>query len=131
LPVGYYPDDVRANDYELNVDDGHAYAHHLFIEQSLTYTKEAGYMIFVIPDFLFDSDQSDKLHAYLQEHAHIVGVLRLPENAFKNERNGKSLLILQKKGSNTATPKQPLLVRLPSFKDTEAMSSIVEQMNSW
>ncbi|MEN1968209.1 class I SAM-dependent methyltransferase [Lentibacillus sp. N15] len=131
LPVGYYPDDIRAKDYALCADKGHSYAHHLFIEQSLNYMNEAGYAIFVIPDFLFDSDQSESLHTYLQQHAHIVGVLRLPESAFKSDKNGKSLLVLQKKGKHTATPKQPLLVHLPSFKNTKAMNDILDQMNSW
>lgn len=131
LPVGYYPDDIRANEFELKADKGHSYAHHLFIEQSMNYTKDGGYLIFVIPDFLFDSDQSDKLQAYLREYAHIVGVLRLPESAFKSEKNVKSILILQKKGQGTATPKQPLLVKLPSFKDTTAMNDILSQVNSW
>ncbi|SDQ42833.1 class I SAM-dependent methyltransferase [Virgibacillus salinus] len=131
LPVGYYPDDVRANDFELKADEGHSYSHHLFIEQSMNYTKEGGYSIFVIPDFLFDSDQSDKLHAYIQEYAHIIGVLRLPESMFKSEKNIKSILILQKKGKGTTAPKQPLLVKLPSFKDTTAMNDILGQMNTW
>ena len=131
LPVGYYPDDVRANDFELKADEGHAYAHHLFIEQSMYYTKAGGYLIFVIPDFLFDSDQSDKLHHYLQEYAHIIGVLRLPESVFKSEKNVKSILVLQKKGADTHAPKQPLLVNMPSLKNTKAMSDILEQMNTW
>ncbi|WP_164668360.1 class I SAM-dependent methyltransferase [Virgibacillus doumboii] len=131
LPVGYYPDDIRANEFELKADEGHSYSHHLFIEQSINYTKDGGYLIFVIPDFLFDSDQSDKLHAYLQEYAHIVGVLRLPESAFKSEKSVKSILILQKNGQGTSAPKQPLLVKLPSFKNTTAMNDILSQMNSW
>lgn len=131
LPVGYYPDDIRANDFVLKPDEGHAYAHHLLIEQSMYYTKAGGYLIFVIPDFLFDSDQSDKLHQYLQEYAHIIGVLRLPESAFKSEKNVKSILILQKNGPDTQAPKQPLLVNLPSFKNTKATADILEQMNTW
>src|SRR5690625_7123686 len=83
----------------------------------MNYTKDAGYLIFVIPDFLFDSDQSDKLHAYIQEYAHIIGVIRLPESAFKSEKNVKSILILQKKGEDTQALKQPLLAKLPSFKN--------------
>ncbi|TMN21177.1 class I SAM-dependent methyltransferase [Lentibacillus cibarius] len=131
LPVGYYPDDISANDYELKADEGYSYSHHLFIEQSINYTVPGGYLIFVIPEFLFDSDQSDKLHAYLQEKAHIVGVLQLPETAFKSEKNRKSILILQKKGSNTSAVRQPLLVQVPSFKNTKAMNDILAQMNSW
>lgn len=131
LPVGYYPDDIRANEYELKSDEGHSYSHHLFIEQSMKYTKEGGYLLFIIPDFLFDSDQSDKLHAFIQEYAHIVGVLRLPESAFKSKKNVKSILILQKKADGVSAPKQPLLVNLPSFNNTEAMNNILAQMNTW
>ncbi|GAB3791945.1 class I SAM-dependent methyltransferase [Virgibacillus kimchii] len=131
LPVGYYPDDIRASNYELKADQGHSYAHHLFIEQALNYTKESGYLIFVIPEFLFDSDQSDKLHRFLREYAHIVGVLRLPETAFASKQNIKSILILQKKGNNTQAPKQPLLAQVPSFKNTNALSRSLGQMNEW
>lgn len=131
LPVGYYPDDIRANNFQLQADEGHSYAHHLLIEQSINYTKEAGYLIFVTPDFLFDSDQSDKLHAYIQENAHIIGVIRLPESAFKSEKDIKSILILQKKGKDTQALKQPLLAKLPSFKNTPAMEDVLEQMNTW
>ncbi|MCF3943334.1 class I SAM-dependent methyltransferase [Oceanobacillus alkalisoli] len=131
LPVGFYPDDIRAGDYELKAEEGHSYAHHLFIEQSMTYTKEAGYLIFVVPDFLFESDQSDQLNRYLKEHAHIVGVLRLPESSFKSSRNVKSILVLQKKGVNTNSPKQPLLVQLPSLTSHNAMADILGQMNRW
>lgn len=131
LPVGYYPDDLRANDYELQAEKGHSYSHHLFIEQSLKYTREAGYLIFVIPDFLFDSDQSDKLNRYLQENAHIVGVLRLPESVFKSKKHVKSILVLQKKGEKTTGPKQPLLVQIPSLNNTNAMADILGQMNNW
>ncbi len=131
LPVGYYPDNVRASNFELKADEGHSYAHHLFIEQSINYTKEAGYLIFVIPEFLFDSDQSDKLHRYLREHAHIIGVLRLPETAFTTKKNIKSILILQKKGNNTIAPKQPLLAQVPSFKNTDAISNSLGKINEW
>ena len=131
LPVGYYPDDIRANNFELRADDGHSYAHHLFIEQGLNYTKEAGYLIFVIPEFLFDSEQSDKLHRYLREYAHILGVLRLPETAFTSKKNIKSILILQKKGKKTTSPTQPLLAQIPSFKNTNAMSKSLGQINEW
>lgn len=131
LPVGYYPDDIRASEYELKAESGHSYSHHLFIEQSLKHTKEAGYLIFVIPDFLFQSDQSDLLNRYLKEEAHIVAVLRLSESSFQSSRNVKSILVLQKKGTTTTGPKQPLLVQLPSLTNHHAMADILGQMNEW
>lgn len=131
LPVGYYPDDVNASQYKLKAEEGHSYAHHLFIEQSLTYTKEAGYLIILVPNFLFTSDQAEQLQTFLKEHAHIYGLLQLPESIFKSKANAKSILVLQKKGPGTATPKQPLLVQLPSFKNEKAMADIIGQMNTW
>lgn len=131
LPVGYYPDDIQASEFELKSDSGHSYAHHLLIEQSMKYTVNGGYLILVIPEFLFDSDQSDKLHNFLQKHAHIVGLIRLPDTAFKSEKNAKSILILQKKGKDTSTPKQPLLVQMPSLKNSNAMADILGKMNVW
>src|SRR5690625_2928248 len=131
LPVGYYPDDVRANEFELKAKEGHSYAHHLFIEQSLTYTKEDGYLIFLIPDNLFESDQAEQLHEFIQKHAQIIGVLQLPETAFKGQENKKSILILQKVGENTPEINQPLLALLPSFNNTDAMEDIIVKINQW
>lgn len=131
LPVGYYPNDVQANNYKLKAESGHSYAHHLFIEQSLNYLKEAGHALFLIPNFLFDSDQSDQLHAFLHEHVHTIGVLQLPESMFKNEKFGKSIYIVQKKGEQTKAPKQALMAKLPSFQNARAMNDIVGQINEW
>lgn len=131
LPVGYYPDDVQAAKFELQASEGHSYAHHLFIEQSLNYTKENGYLIFLIPEFLFESEQAEQLRVYLQGQAQIIGLLQLPETAFSSKGNRKSILILQKKGSETIEIKQPLLAVLPSFNETELMEDILVKINRW
>ncbi|WP_186578375.1 class I SAM-dependent methyltransferase [Aquibacillus kalidii] len=131
LPVGYYPDDVQANNYELKADSGHSYSHHLFIEQGLNYVKEGGYLLYVIPNFLFDSDQAEKLNNFLHKHAHIVGILQLPLSMFKSESNAKSIFILQKKGIETKAPKQVLMAQLPSFKDVASVDNILININQW
>lgn len=131
LPVGYYPDDIQASTYELKPEEGHAYAHHLFIEQSLKYTKKGGYVLLVIPEFLFESNQSQELQRFLQKHAHIIGLLQIAKSTFANKEHRKSIFILRKKGKNTEDVKQPLLVALPSFNDTQSMENILVQMNEW
>lgn len=131
LPVGYYPDDIQAQKFVLKAAEGHSYAHHLIIEQSLHYTKEGGYLLLIIPEFLFESDQSKALQLFIHDHAHIIGVLRLPGSAFTSEKNIKSILMLRKKGKEVHPPKQPLLVDMPSFNNKEAMKDIIDQMNSW
>ncbi|MBB6452116.1 site-specific DNA-methyltransferase (adenine-specific) [Salirhabdus euzebyi] len=131
LPVGYYPDDEQAKNFTLHAEEGHSFAHHLFIEQSLNYTLAGGYLFLIVPNFLFDSEQSDKLHSYLQEYAHIQGLLQLPLSMFKSEKNAKSILVLQKKGIKTTPPKKALMAQLPSFKNVQAMDKILNQINIW
>lgn len=131
LPVGYYPDDIQAETFELQKKEGHSYAHHLLIEQSLHYTKAGGYLVFVIPEHLFSTEESDTLNAFLQQHAHIIGIIQLAESTFKSKEHKKSIFILRKKGEETKDVKQPLLVQLPSFKDTKAMEDIMNKINQW
>ncbi|MBN6888000.1 site-specific DNA-methyltransferase (adenine-specific) [Cytobacillus horneckiae] len=131
LPVGYYPNDIRAADYELKADEGHSYAHHLFIEQSLRHVKPGGYLFFIVPNGLFESEQSPKLHEYLKNHAIIQGLLHLPLSLFKNEQAAKSIFIIQKKGKEVKPPKQALLVNLPSLSKANEVDKILKQVSGW
>ncbi|AAP11545.1 MULTISPECIES: class I SAM-dependent methyltransferase [Bacillus] len=131
LPVGYYPNEIGASEYKLKADEGMSYAHHLFIEQSVKHTKEGGYLFFLVPNFIFESDQAPKLHAFIKETCFIQGLLQLPVSMFKNEKNAKSIFVLQKKGANVTMPKQALLVELPKFSNMKAMEDIMDQLNAW
>src|SRR5699024_399299 len=131
LPVGYYPDEDRAADFHLQAEEGMSYAHHLFIEQGLTYTKPGGYLLFLIPEALFTSDQAGQLQEYLHEQAHIIGVFQLADSTFKGKEHKKSIFVLRKKAADSKNVKQPLLVMLPPLKETNAMEDILGQMNEW
>ncbi|PFJ13140.1 SAM-dependent methyltransferase [Bacillus cereus] len=131
LPIGYYPNEIGASEYKLKADEGMSYAHHLFIEQSVKHTKEGGYVFFLVPNFIFESDQAPKLHAFIKETCFIQGLLQLPVSMFKNEKNAKSIFVLQKKGPNVTMPKQALLVELPKFSNMKAMEDIMDQLNTW
>lgn len=131
LPIGYYPNEIGASEYKLKADEGMSYAHHLFIEQSVKHTKEGGYLFFLVPNFIFESDQAPKLHAFIKETCFIQGLLQLPVSMFKNEKNAKSIFVLQKKGPNVTMPKQALLVELPKFSNMKAMEDIMDQLNTW
>lgn len=95
------------------------------------YTKEGGYLIFIIPESLFQSEQADKLHAFMKKHAHIIGLLQLSDTLFKGKEQKKSIFILQKKGPETKEVKQPLLAMLPSFQDGPKMENMLVQINNW
>ncbi|ADK07219.1 TPA: class I SAM-dependent methyltransferase [Bacillus anthracis] len=131
LPIGYYPNEIGASEYKLKADEGMSYAHHLFIEQSVKHTKEGGYLFFLVPNFIFESDQAPKLHAFIKETCFIQGLLQLPVSMFKNEKNAKSIFVLQKKGPSVTMPKQALLVDLPKFSNMKAMEDIMDQLNTW
>ncbi len=131
LPVGYYPDDEQASKFLVRAEKGHTYAHHLFIEQSMNYTKDGGYLIFIVPNNLFDSEQSDFLHEYVQQTSQIVGLLQLPESAFTSKENAKSIAILQKKAEGMKVIKQPLLAMLPSFSEPKLMENMIVKINQW
>jgi site-specific DNA-methyltransferase (adenine-specific) len=131
LPVGYYPDDDNALNYELMPTEGHAYAHHLFIEQSMKHTKAGGYALFLVPANLFDSEQSSFLHPYLKNRTLIRAVIQLPDSLFKNAIHAKSLLILQKPyPEKTATP-DVLLAKVPDMTDKHAMALFLQKIDSW
>ncbi|TKI85936.1 class I SAM-dependent methyltransferase [Bacillus mycoides] len=131
LPIGYYPNEIVASEYTLKANEGMSYAHHLFIEQSVKHTKEGGYLFFLVPNFIFESDQAPKLHAFIKETCFIQGLLQLPVSMFKNEKNAKSIFVLQKKGQGVTMPKQALLVELPKFSNMKAMENIMDQLNTW
>ncbi|KPL57986.1 class I SAM-dependent methyltransferase [Rossellomorea vietnamensis] len=131
LPIGYYPNDLRAQDYELKADEGHSYAHHLFIEQSLKHTKDGGYLFFIVPNGLFESPHSAQLQGYLKEKADIQGFLQLPFSLFKNKNSAKSILILQKKKTGIKPPKEVLLSQLPSLSNQRALQDILSKIDQW
>jgi len=131
LPVGYYPYDDNAARFVLKTEKGHSYAHHLFIEQSLHYTKEGGYLFFLIPNTLFSSDQAEQLHAFVKENAVIQGLLQLPLSMFKNQQAAKSIFILQKKGKHAKQPKKVLLAELPKFSNKQAIQGMMRKIDEW
>ncbi|WP_046176701.1 class I SAM-dependent methyltransferase [Domibacillus indicus] len=131
LPVGYYPNDERAEAYRLKADSGHSYAHHLFIEQSLRHTKPGGHLLFIIPNGLFESTEAKKLQAFLTEEAYIEGVIQLPETLFKSRQAAKSILMIRKKAPGIQKPKEVLLAAMPSLTDKKATAAIIQKIDRW
>jgi site-specific DNA-methyltransferase (adenine-specific) len=131
LPVGLYPDDDNALNYELMPAEGHAYAHHLFIEQAMNHTKSGGHAIFIIPSNLFSSEQSSYLHPYLKKHTIIRAVIQLPESLFKNTSHAKSILILRKPFSEKTAIPDVLLAKVPDMTDRNAMALFLKKIDLW
>ena len=131
LPVGYYPNEDVALDYELCPSEGMSYAHHLFIEQSINYTKDGGYLFFIAPTHLFESEQSKQLHKYIQKHAWIQAIIQLPDTMFANKALEKSIVILQKQGADFKAPKEVLLAKVPNMQNKQALAMFFEKVKMW
>lgn len=131
LPVGYYPNEEVAIDYELCATEGMSYAHHLFIEQSMNYTKEGGFAFFLVPANLFETEQAKQLHKFIKGNAWIQAVIQLPGNLFTSRAHEKSILILQKQSTTLKAPREVLLAKVPNMSNREALAMFFEKVRMW
>lgn len=131
LPVGYYPVDERAKRFETSANEGHSYAHHLLIEQSITYLKDGGYGAFLVPSQLFETKEASTLLKMIQKRAFLQGMLQLPKELFKTESSYKSILLVQKKGNLAEQAKEVLLAQIPDFKNQQAMLRFMQEVEMW
>lgn len=131
LPVGYYPNDEVVKKYEVKASEGMTYAHHLFIEQSLTYVKEGGYLFFLVPDHIFESEQSPLLNKLITQKAWIQAVVQLPDELFSSKVHAKSLFILQKKNDSGKAVKEVLLAKVPNMKNIKALELFFAKVQKW
>lgn len=131
LPVGYYPNDEVAKKYEVKASEGMTFAHHLFIEQSLTYVKEGGYLFFLVPDHIFESEQAPLLNKLITQKAWIQAVVQLPDGLFSSKVHAKSLFILQKKNASGKAVKEVLLAKVPNMKNVKALELFFAKVQKW
>lgn len=128
LPVGFYPDDNIAARYEVASTQEHTYAHHLLMEQSLKYLKPDGYAIFLAPNDLLSSSQSDLLKKWLQKHAQIVAMIALPEALFGNAAYVKTIFVLKKQEEQAV---QPFVYALSDLQDQNDLLEFSEKFQNW
>ena len=128
LPVGYYPNDAIAQRYQVASPEGHTYAHHLLMEQSLKYLAKDGYAIFLAPNNLLTSEQSPLLKAWLQDQASVVATIALPTNLFGNPNQAKSIFILQKKGHLSGPT---FVYALQDLQNSEDLQAFVTAFKKW
>ncbi|MDQ0255025.1 site-specific DNA-methyltransferase (adenine-specific) [Evansella vedderi] len=131
LPIGLYPKEQVAKDYELASEEGKSFVHHLLMEQSFKHVKPGGFLFFVVPNFLFESEEAKNLHTFIKKEGYIYSFMQLPKTMFKSNSWGKSILVLRKKKAEINPPKQALLVELPSFSNESALSDMTKRISQW
>lgn len=128
LPIGFYPNDDIAKRYQVASAEGHTYAHHLLMEQSLKYLKKNGVAIFLAPVSLLTSQQSDLLKSWLKGYADVIAVITLPETIFGNSANAKSIFILQKQSN--VTP-ETFVYPLSDLQNRNVLTTFIENFQNW
>ena len=128
LPVGYYPDDAIASRYQVASPQGHTYAHHLLIEQSLKYLKPGGIAIFLAPNDLLTSEQSPLLKKWMKDHAQVLAMVTLPENVFRSANLAKTIFVLRKQEEAEV---QPFVYPLTDLQDQEDVMKFRESFQNW
>ncbi|WP_444684016.1 class I SAM-dependent methyltransferase [Alkalicoccus luteus] len=131
LPAGYYPDDETASGFLVKAEEEKTYVHHLLIERSIRHVKEGGFLVLLVPNQLFHSNQAAQLQEMIRKSAHIYAVLQLPETMFKTRGSGKSMLILRKKKDGIVPPSQALLAEMPSFTKEAALADMMKRISGW
>lgn len=131
LPVGYSPLDERAKTFKTAAAEGHSYAHHLLIEQSLKLLAPGGLGLFFVPSDLFQSKEAATLTEWLAKATYFQGLLNLPKDFFASESARKAMLIIQRPGGQAVRAKQVLLGDFPALNDEEAFSQFLANVKTW
>ena len=131
LPVGFYPDNEHAGTFELRGNQKHAYAHHLFIEQSFHYTKEGGQLLFLVPADLFSSPEAGNLHQFISKQGRLEAVFQLPDVLFKTKAAAKALIVVRKDTQKTLPKKDVLLAQVPTLSNRKGIELFFEKVRMW
>ncbi len=91
--------------------------------------KPYGFFVAVIENDFFDQKEATDFKKKLLKTMHLYGLIKLDEGLFKN--HPKSILILQKKQTESETLSDFLLADLPSFSDETAFNKTIEKIELW
>ena len=128
LPVGYYPDDQIASRYQVASQSKHTYAHHLLMEQALKYIKHDGYAIFLAPNNLLTSPQSDLLKDWMKASAQLKAMIALPESLFASVAQAKTIFVFQKQKKESI---EPFIYALSDLNNVEEIAAFSESFQKW
>ena len=115
LPIGYYPVDENAKNFENRAEKGHSFAHLLLIEQIIKNLKPAGYAFLVVPKSILSGKIGADFMPWLTKKVYLKAIVELPDDMFKNKFNQKSILVFQNHGED-AKASEVLLTKLDSLK---------------
>lgn len=131
LPVGYYPIDENAKNFQTSAESGHSYAHHLLIEQTMNNLNDGGLGIFIVPSQIFQTDQAKKLSEWMVSSVYLQAVLDLPANLFASKEAQKAVVVLQKHGNNAKQVENVLMGTIPDTNNPKLFEGFKDQLQDW
>ena len=131
LPVGYYPIDENAKNFQTSAESGHSYAHHLLIEQTMNNLNDGGLGIFIVPTQIFQTDQAKKLSEWMVSSVYLQAVLDLPANLFASKEAQKAVVVLQKHGGNAKQVENVLMGTIPDTNNPKLFEGFKDQLQDW
>lgn len=130
LPIGYYPIDENAKNFENQAKKGHSFAHLLLIEQIIKNLKPDGYAFLVVPKSILSGKIGADFMPWLTKKVYLKAIVELPDDMFRNKFNQKSILVFQNHGSE-AKPSEVLLTKLDSLKKEQSLVQFNVKLNEW
>ena len=130
LPIGYYPIDENAKNFENQAKKGQSFAHLLLIEQIIKNLKPDGYAFLVVPKSILSGKIGADFMPWLTKKVYLKAIVELPDDMFRNKFNQKSILVFQNHGSE-AKPSEVLLTKLASLKKEQSLIQFNEKLNEW
>lgn len=101
------------------------------IENLMKYTKAGGYYIYLIPNDFFNQTHNENIKEIILSNTHIMAIIELPLNLFKDPKYQKSILVLKKRGENVLVNTEILMLRFPSFSEKEKVMNAIDKINQW
>ena len=130
LPIGYYPIDENAKNFENHAKKGHSFAHLLLIEQIIKNLKSDGYAFLVVPKSILSGKIGADFMPWLTKKVYLKAIVELPDDMFRNKFNQKSILVFQNHGSE-AKPSEVLLTKLDSLKKEQSLIQFNVKLDEW
>ena len=98
------------------------------MEQALKYIKHDGYAIFLAPNNLLTSPQSDLLKDWMKASAQLKAMIALPESLFASVAQAKTIFVFQKQKKES---KEPFIYALSDLNNVEEIAAFSESFQKW
>ncbi len=131
LPVGYYPNDENAKQFELHEAVGHSLAHELFVQQIVQNLDDDGFAFLVVPAVLLNSENATTFVKWLTKKTYLQAIIDLPGDLFVDQQMQKNILVLQKHGSKGRQANEILLAKLGSLHEKKSLIEFNVKLNEW